>query len=97
MGNNMSDKPSEMTAHQLARELLDCAENLENPSEWAWTDQLIASMREAAERLELAADGQGVGPTALCRECGGNGLYNVWTNGVMTTEKCNTCKGVMNE
>ena len=56
---------SQMTAHELARQLLDYAEEIENPSDWAWVDQLLLAIREAAERLELGADGKGVGPTAL--------------------------------
>lgn len=64
----MSNKPSEMTVHTLVRELLDYCELLENPSEWDWTDKFISCVREAAERLELAADGQGVGPTATQQE-----------------------------
>ena len=50
---------SQMTAHELAGVLLDLADKHDYSSPTA------QAMREAAERLELGADGKGVGPTAL--------------------------------
>ena len=59
-------KPSEMTVHELVEGLLNARDQIDDrtvtPSD---KDDICDLLIEAAERLELAADGQGVGPTAI--------------------------------
>ena len=58
-------KPSEMTVHELVEAMLDITDKVENLEPDLDLDLACSLYMEAAERLELAADGQGVGPTAL--------------------------------
>ena len=58
-------KPSEMTVHELVKTLLDIHDSFEDGESRLTPEEVQRVCMEAAERLELAADGQGVGPTAI--------------------------------